>query len=109
MTALHIATATLLVISGVVKLRAWARVSHGIHLVPLLEIVAGFLMGAAVVTGTPDPGVGLALTVGAVSLVVASSVVLGRQIRRVRRERERSEGARLVTWVKYLSQPPNGG
>jgi hypothetical protein len=109
MTALPAATATLLLISGIVKLRAWARVSQGIHLVPLLEIVAGLLMGAAVMTGTPDPGVGLALTVGAVSLVVVSSVVVGRQIRHLHRARERSEGARLVTWVKYLSQPPNGG
>ncbi len=109
MTTLHVAAATLLLISGVVKLHAWGRLGRGVHLVPLVEIVAGFLMGAAVVTGAPAPGVGLALTVGAVSLVIASSVIVGRQIRRLQRERERSEGARLLTWVKYLSQPPDGG
>ena len=108
MTALIVGAATLLVISGIVKIRAWSRVSPGVHLLPLVEIVAGFLVAAAVVTGVPDPRMGLVLTAGSVGLVVVSSALIGKEIRRLSRERQRSEGARLATYVKYLSQPPPG-
>lgn len=106
MTLLLVAASGLLLLSGLVKLRAWSRVSRGVHLFPLLEIAAGLVMGAAVATGAPAPGLGLALVLGAVALVIASSLLLGTELRRMKRDRERSEGARLETYVKYLSGPP---
>jgi len=103
MTILFIVTALLLLASGVTKLHACARVGLGLPLLALLEIVAGLCLCAVSFAGAFTPGQGLAVVVGAVVLVLVSSLTMWGTLRAQHRTRELSEGARLRTYVKYLS------
>lgn len=102
-TPLVAITALLLFISGGVKLRAVARVGMGVAVLPLVEVVAGFVLLALVVVGPPSASLGLGAIVAAVLLLLGSSFQVGSALGNLRRARERSEGARLRTYVRYLS------
>ena len=109
MALLLVLTAVLLVASGLVKLHAGDRAGLGVTVFPLVETVAGLaLLGAVALGRRPSVHGGLAIVVCAVALVLVSSLLVGTAIARRRRSREDSEGARLVTYVKYLSRrdPP---
>ena len=54
--------------------------------------------------GGPNVDVGFRLVLGAVALVLVSSVNMGMKLSARRRKSNESEGARLFTCVKYLSQ-----
>jgi hypothetical protein len=106
MTPLLYLTTALVLMSGLVKLKAWSRVGEGLHVLPLLETLLGVGLFGVVLVGPVGAGLGLWLVVGAVLLVVVSSVLMGLDIKRHRRRRELSEGARLATYVEYLSELP---
>lgn len=106
---LLVLTAVLLVASGLVKLHAGDRAGLGVTVLPLVETVAGLaLLGPVALGRRPSARGGLAIVLCAVALVLVSSLLVGTAIARRRRSREDSEGARLVTYVKYLSrrEPP---
>jgi len=108
-TLLLVLTAVLLLASGLVKLHAGDRAGLGLTVLPLVETVAGLALLAPVMLGRrPSAHGGLAIVVCGVALVLVSSLLVGSAIVRKRRSREDSEGARLVTYVKYLSRqrPP---
>ena len=104
MTALLVISAVLLVGSSLLKLRAAERAKIGLHVPSMLELLAGLGIAAWMVVGGPSVEVGFRLVLGAVVLVLVSSVHLGMKLSARQRERDGSEGARLFTYVKYLSQ-----
>jgi hypothetical protein len=109
MVLLLVLTAVLVLASGLVKLHAGERAGLGVTLLPLLETVAGLVLLAPMTLGwRPGARGGLAIVVCAVAFVLASSLLVGLAIARKRKSRDDSEGARLVTFVKYLSRrdPP---
>ena len=104
MTPLLAITAFLLIGSGLLKLRAAGRSKLGIHLPSILELVTGLGIGASLIGGRLSVEVGFRVLLGAVTLVLVSSVSLGRKLKALRRTRGLSEGARLFNYVDYLSQ-----
>ena len=100
MIPLLVLTAILLVTSGAFKLRAAARSDIGLHLPSLLELLgAGGLMLR--MTASPVPvEQGMAAAVGAVVLIVGSSLHLGRRLAHKRRLRGLTEGRRLENFLK---------
>ncbi len=103
MTALLVISAVLLVGSSLLKLRAAERAKLGIHFPSVLELLAGLGIGASMLGGGPNVDVGFRLVLGAVALVLVSSVNMGMKLSARRRESDESEGGRLFTYVKYLS------
>lgn len=103
MIALLVCTACLLLVSGLVKLKAAERVGLGIAILPLVELLAALALGVLGIGGSITPRRGLAFVVGGVVLVLVSSLQVGGAIRRQGRRRNLSEGARLRTFVQYLS------
>jgi hypothetical protein len=104
MTPLLVITAVLLLGSGLLKLRAAERSKLGIHLLSILELMAGLGIGASLMGGGLSVEVGFRVLLGAVALVLVSSVSLGMTLKAVRRTRDLSEGARLFNYVDYLSR-----
>ena len=104
MTPLLAITAVLLVGSGLLKLRAADRLKLGIHLLSILELLVGLGIGVSLMAGGLTVAVGFRTLLGALTLVLASSVSLGVKLRVVRRRRNLSEGARLFNYLEYLSQ-----
>lgn len=103
MTPLLVITAGLLLLSGLVKLKAAERVGLGIAVLPLVELLAAVALGALAVVHPLTPRGGLVAVVLALVLLVGSSVQVGAAVRRRNRRRTLSEGARLHTYVQYLS------
>ena len=75
----------------------------GVPVLALAEILAGVgILGVAFVVEL-TAGQGMFILVGSVALILVSSVQVGMEVRRRQRLRTASEGARLVSYVKYLS------
>ena len=106
MTPLLIITGVLLVGSGIVKLRASERARLGIPLLSVAEAFAGLVLCSISFISPPSPEVGFRYVLGGLALLLASSGSLAAKLGRRRRELDDSEGARLVTYVKYLSASP---
>jgi hypothetical protein len=102
-TLLLVVTAVLLLTSGVVKLRAGDRAGIGLPVLALMEVFAGLLLAGVSFSSPFTPGQGLAVVLGSVALVLFSSLHLWSQLKGVQRTRDLSEGARLRTYVRYLS------
>lgn len=106
MIPLFLLAAALLLVSGLLKLRTAARAEIGVHLPSLGEVVAGVALPALALVG-PGPGTG-SLALGlAFLLLLGSSVHLTLRLRRRSRLRERTEGRRLESYVRYLSDQPD--
>lgn len=105
---LPLLAAVLLVVSGIVKLRAGRRAHLGGHLPSLLEAVLGAGLGLLVVSGRITPGAGLVLSIAAAVLAVASSVHLGRGLSAQRAFRGRTEGHRLAAYLRQASDSGAG-
>jgi hypothetical protein len=105
---LLVLTALLLLTSGLVKLHAGAHAGLGLPLLALVETLAGIALMSGMLAWRPSPHTGLTLVESALLLILVSSVQVAASLARRRRAREASEGARLVTYVKYLSrhEPP---
>lgn len=107
MTFLLFVTAALVAVSGGLKIRSTARVGLGISPLALLEMVLA--VGLAVMI-LPSPLSGSTLERWAVPLaigvLVVSSVEHAFRLRAYRKARAESEGGRLATYVKYLSELP---
>ena len=103
MTLLLVVTAVLLLTSGVVKLHAGDRAGLGLPLFALLEIFAGLILAAGSFTNPFTPAQGLGVVVGSLALVLFSSLHMWTQLKGLQRKRDLSEGARLRTYVRYLS------
>jgi len=108
---LVVLAALLLLASGLIKLRAAERVGLGLAVLPLVEVVAALGLLAVSVLRPLGAAAGLTAVVSSLALVLGSSLQVGFAMRRRRRSRELSEGARLRTYVRYLSSPldPEGG
>jgi hypothetical protein len=106
MIVLLVLTAVLLVVSGVINLRAASRAGMSVHLFSLVELVGGLALAAVLLRGSLTPEQGLGAVLGAVLLIVGSSVHLGRRLRQLRKLRDLTEGRRLESYVKYLSEAP---
>ena len=108
MIPLLVCTSFLLLASGLVKIKTAARVGMGVPVLAVAELVAGLAIFSVVFIRSFTAVQGLVILVGSVLLVVVSSVQVGMEVRRRRRLRVASEGARLASRLKYLSRldPP---
>jgi len=108
MILLLVLTSLLLLTSGLVKVRAAARVEMGLPVLALLELLAGVGIFSVAFVQNFTAGQGLVVLVGSVALVLISSLHVGMAIRSRQRRRDLSEGVRLANYVQYLSgrQPP---
>ena len=103
MILLLVVTAILLLTSGIVKLRAADRAGLGLSLFALLEIFAGLILAGVSFTNPFTPSQGLGVVLSSVALVLGTSLHMWGQLKGVARKRDLSEGARLRTYVRYLS------
>ena len=94
----------MLVASGVVKLRAAERAKLGVPILSIVEAFAGLGLCVLVFMRPPDVDVGFRLVIGAIALVLASSGGMAMKLAGQRKQREDSEGVRLMTYVKYISR-----
>lgn len=107
MIPLLVLTALLLVLSGAFKLRAASRGGVGLHLLSVIELLGGVGLMLRM-TAPPVPAEqGMAAAVGAVVLIVVSSVHLGRQLAHRRRLRDLTEGRRLENYLKIQASMPD--
>lgn len=67
-------------------------------------MVAGVGLCVVAFARPPSAGEGLRFVYGAVGLLLVSSVLMGRRLSALRKERDDSEPGRLVKYVKYLSR-----
>jgi hypothetical protein len=109
MLPLLVITALLLLTAGLVEAKAASRVGMGLPLLALADIVAGVGLVGAVFAVDLTRAQGLAVLVGAVMLVLVSSLQVGAQVRRRQRIRAASEGARLATYVNFRRGAGGGG
>jgi hypothetical protein len=70
----------------------------------LVELLAGAALAVAPFASPPSASGGLRLIVGAVILLLASTVRHGMRLGKARHARRLSESARLRTYVQYLSK-----
>ena len=104
MIPLLVLTGLLLVASGGLKLvRAVGAGLQGLALLCVLELIGGVGLTFLTLASPPSAEGGFRLIAGAFGLLLVSSLSYGFRLRAMRRRREASEGARLVTYVKYLS------
>lgn len=108
MIPLLVIASLLLVASGLLKVRAAARVEMGVPILPLVELVAGLGLFSVVFVKPFTANQGLLILLGSVVLIVVSSVQVGMEVRRRQRLRTASEGARLANRLRLLSRldPP---
>lgn len=104
MTGLLVLAGLLLVVSGALKARLAGRAGLGFPLLPLAELITGAALMLISFARPLSPDAGLRLVVGSLVLLMVSTVRQGMVLGRAREERRASEGARLVTFVKYLSK-----
>lgn len=102
MVPLFLLSATLLAASGLMKLKAAARVGMGLPVPVLVELLGAVGIFGLMLATKLTRGQGLAVVVGTVALVVASSLHVGLEVRRRQRIRAASEGARLAVYLKPL-------
>jgi heme A synthase len=104
MDPLLLVTGVLLLISGLLSLRSGTRLGALVPTLALAQIVVGAsaFMGGLVVRLTGSWG--LTVTVSSLVLMLASALWHAARLREARRIRNHSEGARLATYVKYLSR-----
>lgn len=105
MTFLLFVTAALVAVSGGLKLRSTSRVGLGVRPLALLEMVAAVVLATLIL---PSPLSGTVVVrwavPAAILLLVLSSVDHAARLRAYRKARADSEGGRLATYVKYLSE-----
>ena len=108
MIPLFVLASLLLLVSGMVKVKAAARVEMGLPVLALVEVVVGVGIFSVAFIQNFTARQGLFVLVGSVLLVIVSSLHIGAAIRRRQRLRTASEGARLASYVRYLSRldPP---
>lgn len=109
MTFLLFVSAALVAVSGGLKLRSTSRVGLGMRPLALVELVSALVLAALIL---PSHFSGTAMVrwavPAAILLLVVSSVDHALQLREYRHARAESEGGRLATYVKYLSELPKG-
>jgi hypothetical protein len=109
MIPLLVIASLLLLVSGLVKVKAAARVEMGVPVLAAAELVAGVGIFSVVFIKEFTATQGLVIVVGSVVLIVVSSLQVGSEVRRRHRIRVASEGTRLANYVKYLSRlEPSG-
>ena len=104
MTVLLLITSALLLVSGAVKVRAALRAGLGVQILSLLELFVAVVLTALAVAGLGGASGGSRLVPLGVALMLMSSANFAMRVRGVRRGRAELEGARLVTYVKFLSR-----
>lgn len=103
--ALLFLASVVLASSGALKARSGAKHGLGAPILPLLELAAAVVVAGLAVVGAVPAGLGLAIIVAAVVLVIGSSIGHARKLAARRSERTRSEASRLANYVRYLSGP----
>jgi hypothetical protein len=109
-TFLLFVTAALVAVSGGLKLRSTSRVGLGFAPLALFEMVVALALALLIL---PSPLTGTLVERWAVSVailvVIVSSVDHGLRLRQYRMARAESEGGRLATYIKYLSDMDEAG
>ena len=108
MVPLLVIASLLLLASGLLTVKAAARVGMGLPILALAELLAGVGIFGAAFLKDLTAGQGMLVLVGSVVLIVVTSLQVGMEVRRRQRIRTASEGARLTNHLKYLSRldPP---
>lgn len=104
MSPFLILTGLLVIAAGLVSLRTSARMHVSVPVGALAQVLMGAVVCFMGFSSSMTGGAGLVAAVASILLVLASAVWQGLRLRAARRKREESEGARLVTYVKYLSR-----
>lgn len=104
MSPLLILTGMLVLSSALVLLRTGARMGAGVPIPALIQLIAGVVVSVLGFSSAPGGSTGLVVVVASVLLVLATAIFQAVRVRAHRRAREASEGARLETYVKYLSR-----
>jgi hypothetical protein len=89
--------------SGLLKLFGKGRGLGGIPVWALLELLAGVGVPLYVLGGAPAQWVLTMVLFLTLALILVSSLLQVARVRALKRHREETESARLVTYVKYLS------
>lgn len=95
----------LLLASGLVKVKAAARVGMRLPVLAAAELVLGVGICGLLVAARLTAAQGLLAVVGSVALILVSSLRMGAAVRRRQRLRSASEGTRLANYLKHVSRP----
>ena len=106
MIGLVVMAGGLALVSGALKIFGRGRRPGQFPLLGLLELVAGVVVPLFAAVNRPSSGILAVLLFGTLGLALLSSGIQVTQARGRRRHREVTESARLVTYVRYLSHPP---
>ena len=104
MTVLLLITSALLLVSGAVKVRSALRAGLGVPILSMLELFVAVVLTALAVAGLGGASGGSRLVPLGVALMLLSSAHFAMRASGLRRGRAESEGARLVTYVRFLSR-----
>ncbi len=101
-------TGVLLLVSGLLSLRSGTRLGVLVPILALAQILVGLGEVLVGIGHRLSGWVGLAVTAPSLTLMLASALLRAVRQRAHRRTRDHSEGARLETYVKYLSGAQRG-
>jgi len=109
MTFLLFVTAGLVAVSAGLKLRSTMRIGLGMSPLALVELAGGLALAALILPSPLSGTVVVRWSVPiAILVLIVSSVDHALRLRAYRRARKESEGGRLATYVKYLSEMDDG-
>ena len=103
MTPLLMVTGALLLVSGLVKVRAGSRAGIGVPPLVWLELLSAVASGMLAIAGAAAASTIAWFVPLSVLLVLVSSGVFAARVRAAGLRRAQTEGGRLATYVKYLS------
>ena len=103
MTGLVVVAGLMALASGLLKLFGKGRGVGGVPPWAVLELLAGIVVPLYALRGQVAQGVLTCVLFLTLGLVLASSLLQVARVRALKRHREDTESARLVTYVKYLS------
>ena len=104
MTGLLVLAGLMALASGLLKLFGKGRGAGGVPPWALLELLAGVAVPLYALQGRHPPGLLAWILFLTLGLILFSSVLQVSRVRALKRHREATESARLVTYVKFLSR-----
>lgn len=105
--SLLVITGLLMISSAVVKLRSGMRAGVGVPVLAPVEFLGGLGLAVLALLGGMEAESGFRFVLAGIAITVLSTINLGLRLSRERKRREQAAGARLFTYVKYLSQEPD--
>jgi len=96
-----------MICSAVVKLRSGLRAGVGVPVLAPIEFLGGLGLAVMALVGVLQPESSFRYVLAGIAITLLSTVNLALRLSRERKRREAAAGARLFTYVKYLSQEPD--